>query len=104
MKKKMIALLAGALMTISASSAFAYFGDGELKFFSYGNLAASTEVGVDLGWISSLLTTGADTTISAGASAFNTLFSCAIPIPLFTPASTAHDAATGKRLGCRTPG
>ena len=64
----MIVLLAGALMALSASSAFAYFGNGELNFYAYNNTTGSSEVGVDLGSIGTLLTKGADTTITAGAS------------------------------------
>jgi hypothetical protein len=66
MKKKMIALLAGALMMISASSAFAAFEYGNLERFVYG---ASNEVATDLGNVTTLLGTS-DNTIGAGASNF----------------------------------
>lgn len=56
MKKKMIALLAGALMTVAMSgSAFAYFGSNELIRVVY-NASTGDEVATDLGSISSLLT------------------------------------------------
>ena len=68
MKKKMIVLLAGALMALSAGSAFASFGNGQLDLYAYSNVAGTPEVGVNLGSITALLANGADTTITAGAS------------------------------------
>jgi hypothetical protein len=74
MKKKMIALLAGALLTLGmAGNALAYFGNGELNLYAYSNLAASNEVGIDLGSMTSLLASGTTTTITAGESALTGL-------------------------------
>ncbi len=60
MKKKMIALLAGALLTMAASNAMAAFAVGDLYRVVY-NRAGSVEVATDLGSISSLLAGGAVT-------------------------------------------
>ncbi|MBJ6724289.1 hypothetical protein [Geomesophilobacter sediminis] len=68
MKKKMIALLAGALLALSAGNALAYFGAGELNLYAYNNTLTSSEVGVDLGSLASLMTPGADTLITKASS------------------------------------
>lgn len=60
MKKQMIALVAGALMALSANSAFAAFGDLELIRVYYDR--AGSEIATDLGSVSSILgTTGPQT-------------------------------------------
>ena len=66
MKKKMIILLAAAMMALSAGSAFAAFGDMSLERYVYG---ATTEVATDLGNVSTLLAT-TDNKIGAGSSSF----------------------------------
>lgn len=53
MKKKMIALLAGALMTLGASNAMAYFADGDLIRVVYDS-AGTFEQATDLGSITAL--------------------------------------------------
>ncbi|MBJ6724291.1 PEP-CTERM sorting domain-containing protein [Geomesophilobacter sediminis] len=68
MKKKMVALLAGALLSLSAGNALAYFGNGELVLYAYNNTSSSPEVGIDLGSISTLLAPGTDTVINTGTS------------------------------------
>ena len=71
MKKQMIALLAGALLMISAGSALASFDDLNLIRVAYGT---TNEVGTDLGSISTLLpgnaAPGSAITLSTGASNF----------------------------------
>jgi hypothetical protein len=71
MKKQMIALLAGALLMISAGSALASFDDLNLIRVVYGT---TNEVGTDLGSISTLLpgnaAPGSAITLSTGASNF----------------------------------
>jgi len=70
MKKKMIALLAGALMTLSASSAFAAFSDLSLVRVVYQGSTA-LEVATDLGNINDLLLT-TNNTVGGGTDAFTT--------------------------------
>lgn len=55
MKKKMIALLAGALMAMSASSAFAAFADLDLVRVYYERTTGTVEVATDLGNVNTLL-------------------------------------------------
>ena len=55
MKKKIIVLITAALLSLSGSSAFANFGNGQLNFYAYGNGAGTSEVGVNLGSISTVL-------------------------------------------------
>lgn len=64
MKKKMIALIAGLMLTLSAGSAFAAFADLNLTRIAYGT---TNEVATDLGTVSSLLAAGS-TTLSTGTS------------------------------------
>jgi hypothetical protein len=64
MKKKMIALIAGLMLTLSAGSAFAAFSDLNLTRIAYGS---SNEVATDLGSLSSLIAAGS-TTLSTGTS------------------------------------
>lgn len=73
MKKKMIALLAGMLMMISASSAFAYFEDYELIRVVY-NSSTGNEMATDLGNVQSLIGSATPTgyTVGNGANAFTT--------------------------------
>jgi hypothetical protein len=62
MKKKMIALFAGALMTLSASSAFAAFANLDLVRVVYDSTAGSTfEQADNLGKINTLLANSATT-------------------------------------------
>ena len=58
MKKKMIMLIAAAMMTLSASSAFAAFADLELIRVVYERTTGSTETLTDLGNVSTVLATG----------------------------------------------
>ncbi|TWJ16692.1 VPLPA-CTERM sorting domain-containing protein [Geobacter argillaceus] len=58
MKKKMIALLAGALMTLAASNAMAAFGNAELVRVVYNHLG-TVEVATDLGNIDAIIAGGA---------------------------------------------
>jgi hypothetical protein len=60
MKKKMIVLLAAALMTLGASNAFAYFGNDQLIEVLF-DTSQSKEVAIDLGTLS---TTNGGTTYS----------------------------------------
>ena len=55
MKKKMIALLAAALMTVSAGSAFADFSNTDLIRVVY-NASLNIETATDLGSLSTLMT------------------------------------------------
>ncbi len=68
MKKKMIALLASALMTLSASSAFAAFADLELIRVVYQRSGGTVEAATDLGNVNTLLASGG--TFGGGTSAF----------------------------------
>jgi hypothetical protein len=73
MKKKIIVLLAGALMALSASSAFANFTDGDLIRVVYQRSTGTVEVATDLGSLSTLLATVATdhtVTVGGGADAF----------------------------------
>lgn len=71
MKKKMIALLAGALMMISASSALAAFtGTDELYMAAY-NTTSNTEVVIDLGSLVKDAVTGSYSLTSSGVNSFN---------------------------------
>jgi len=78
MKKKMIALLAGALMVLGASNAMAYFGSNELIRI-VENTSTGDEVVTDLGNVSSLISqansTGSVTVFGLGGSsdAFTTV-------------------------------
>jgi hypothetical protein len=69
MKKKMIALLAGALMMISAGSAFAAFTGDDLIRVVY-NTASSVEAVADLGSIATLLTDASGTVVGNGGASF----------------------------------
>jgi hypothetical protein len=64
MKKKMIALLAGLMLTLSAGSAFASFGDLDLIRVVYQRDGGTVEVATELGNVASLLAT-TDNTITA---------------------------------------
>src|SRR6266568_3846030 len=67
MKKKMTALLAGALLSVAfASNAMAAFTDLSLERFVYGS---TNEVATDLGNVNSLLGT-TNNTIGAGSANF----------------------------------
>jgi hypothetical protein len=68
MKKKIIALLAGALMALSAGSAFASFGDMELIRVFYDRNGA--EIATDLGSVTSLTAAG---TITSKDGSFGSL-------------------------------
>lgn len=57
MKKKMIALVAGALMALSASSAFAAFGDMDLIRVVYQKSGGTTEIASELGNVNNLIAT-----------------------------------------------
>jgi len=70
MKKKMIALLAGALMTLSASSAFAAFADLSLVRVVYQG-STNLEVATDLGNVNDLALT-TNNVVGSGADAFTT--------------------------------
>jgi hypothetical protein len=71
MKKKMIMLIAAAMMTVSASSAFAAFGDLELIRVITDKTAGSTlEIATDLGNINTLGALTTNTTVGGGADAF----------------------------------
>lgn len=71
MKKKLIALLAGALMTVAmAGNAFAAFEELHLIRFVYG---ASNEVATDLGSVTSLVANGG-TGLGSGANAWNATY------------------------------
>ncbi len=74
MKKKMIALLAGLMLTLSAGSAFAFFGNTELIRVVY-NASTGDEVATDLGNITTLLAaaTPSGYTVGGGANAFTTV-------------------------------
>ena len=91
MNKKMIALLAGALMALTAGTASANFGNGQLNFYAYGNVAGTSEVGVNLGSITSLLS-GPGATITKGASAVSGLLSGSTTI---YAGLYGYDATTG---------
>ncbi|MFZ4856669.1 MAG: hypothetical protein ACOYL3_09755 [Desulfuromonadaceae bacterium] len=78
MKKKIIMLVAAAMMTLSASSAFAAFGDAELFRIVYDR--AGIETGQALGNVAALTAPGAPKTIAGSfngvpaAAAFVTYF------------------------------
>jgi hypothetical protein len=74
MKKKMIVLLAAALLTLGASNAMAYFEDYHLVRVVY-NVNTGNEMGTDLGEINTLLGNAASAgaagyTVGGGANAF----------------------------------
>ena len=69
MKKKMIMLVAAAMMTLSASSAFAAFGDLELIRVVYDR--AGAEYATDLGNINTLLNSATPTTIAGSFTGAN---------------------------------
>jgi len=74
MKKKMIVLLAGALLTLGASNAMAYFEDYELIRVVY-NASTGNEMATDLGNINTLLGNAASAgaagyTVGGGSNAF----------------------------------
>lgn len=71
MKKKMIALLAGALMTLSASSAFAAFADLSLVRVVYQG-STNLEVATDLGNVNDLALT-TNNVVGGGADAFTSI-------------------------------
>jgi hypothetical protein len=64
MKSKIAIVLAAAAMTLSASSAFAYFGDLELYRVVYEKTTGTVEIATDLGSISSLTAYNASTTVA----------------------------------------
>jgi hypothetical protein len=61
LKKKIVMLIAAALMTLSASSAFAAFGDLELIRIAYDR--NGSEIATDLGLVSNFTAAGANNTI-----------------------------------------
>ena len=67
MKKKMIMLIAAAMMTLSASSAFAAFADLELIRVVYDR--AGNEYATDLGNVNTLTTSAIPTTIAGNGTA-----------------------------------
>jgi hypothetical protein len=69
MKKKMIMLVAAAMMTLSASSAFAAFADLELIRVVYDR--AGAEYATDLGNINTLLSASTPTTIAGSFTGAN---------------------------------
>jgi hypothetical protein len=79
LKKKIVMLIAAAMMTLSASSAFAAFADMELIRVVYERTTGTTEQVTDLGTISSNLTgthtyAGATLTANNSANLFATYF------------------------------
>jgi hypothetical protein len=68
-KKKIVMLIAAALMTLSASSAFAAFGDLELIRVYYDR--AGAEYATDLGTVASLTAAGANNTIAGSFTGVN---------------------------------
>lgn len=75
MKKKLIALLAGALMTVAfAGNALAYFEDTTLTRVVF-NSTVSNEQHIDLGSISTLTGVGYNATLATGAAGWDDLFS-----------------------------
>ncbi len=72
MKKKIIMLVAAAMMTLSASSAFAAFADLELIRVAYDR--AGNEIATDLGSVSALTAPGSTTTIAGSFSGLSTGF------------------------------
>ena len=72
MKKKMIALLAAAMLTLAAGSAFADFSNTDLIRVVY-NTFTNTETATDLGSITSLLAVSSPTVVGSGATAFTSV-------------------------------
>ena len=72
MKKKMIALLAAAMLTLAAGSAFADFAANDLIRVVY-NTTTNTETATDLGSLTSLLAVNSPTVVGSGATAFTTV-------------------------------
>jgi len=68
MKKKMIALLAGLMLTLAAGNAMAYFGTNDIFMAAY-NTTTNQEVVIDLGTLSG--SAGSYTLTSSGTSSFN---------------------------------
>jgi hypothetical protein len=66
-KKKLAILAAAAMLTLSASSAFAAFGNLELVRVTFNQTGGTTEIATDLGNVSTVLAGG---TFGAGANAF----------------------------------
>jgi hypothetical protein len=95
MKKKMIALLAGALMMISASSAFAAFSDLELIRVVYQRTGGTVEAATDLGNVNTLLASGGN--VGGGVNAFTTITGTAFATSDLYVAYFAVDI-TGKKM------
>jgi hypothetical protein len=74
MKKKMIALLAAAMLTLAAASAFADFSANDLIRVVY-NSAGNIETATDLGSLSTLLTVTSPTVVGGGTTAFTNAIS-----------------------------
>lgn len=67
LKKKMIMLVAAAMMTLSASSAFAALADFELIRVVYERGSGSTETVTDLGNVNTIIANGGGTFAGTGA-------------------------------------
>ena len=100
MKKKIVMLIAAAMMTLSASSAFAAFGDLELIRVVYERTTGSTETLTDLGNVSSVLATGGT---FAGTGALTATTSANLAVAYFALDSTNGQlwatSKTGQSLG-----
>src|SRR6185369_16678479 len=86
-RKKLAVLVAAALMTLSASSAFAAFGDMELIRVYYERTTGTVEVATDLGNIDNLL--AAPSTTIAGA--FGTVGTSANMYAAYFAVDRAHN-------------
>jgi len=92
MQKKMIVLLAGAMLTMAgAGNAFAYFTGDDLIRVVY-NATTGVETATDLGSITTILADAANTVVGSGADAFTTNGS---PVSSFAGSSVAYFAVTG---------
>ena len=92
MKKKMIALLAGALMAMSASSAFAAFADLDLIRVYYERTTGTIEKATDLGNVKTLIATPSTTIAGSWASITN-------PNNLFVAYFAIDRTASGPGVG-----
>ena len=96
MKKKIITLIAGALMALSASSAFAAFGDMELIRVYYDRTGA--EIATDLGKVSDVLAASkaaGGTTIAGSFGSINTGSTSAFAVYFALDRATNHLWASG---------